>query len=1254
MRKLVIIILLLCNYAAFCQNSFYQQAWSALNENKRADAEKFLQQAMNDPATAQDAFITHIYLETYSEKEDAITDFQPAFFEKAKNPYPYIYALWFNKAVVGPYGKKDANNQMKLIDALIHDPKTPGTLVAGADYQKGMHYLFSANFDKAQACYDEIGNIKNWQFTGPFENLSESGFYKDYGALDHPEPDAVFKSLSNADIKWFTPADELKDGWIPASYQFNKSTAVIYAQNFVNSAADQTVYCNVGCTGSIKVWINDELVIAEPKARVTEFDNFTVKYILKKGTNRVLVQLGYSNASYPNFSLRFTDDTYRPIPNINGSATYAPYPKSNTPDKKYDLIPHFAVQYFTDKIKNDSANPVNYLLLADVYLRSENLLEARDVMTEALNKAPDNSLLREKLLKVLGKQKNRTVLLEELEKIKQDDPQSVMVLDLHLKELYDNQKYQECEVELKKRIELHGEDKSTADYQIQLLTKDKKYDDLVKLIEKLYVKYPDNSYLLALMYNIKKEVYKDNKAASKLYENYMKDNYNYDVYIKYADILIEEGNSKKGLQIKENLAKLFPYNPNGFSALSKYYYSIKNYDKAEEYIRKSLALSPSNEDYWEQLGDIQNEEKNLKDAMADYNQSLKFDPNQYDLISKIRKLNNNPEIYKLFPQVDIDKVIKEDDQAQAKNTDYGYYYILDQKDAVIYPDGANEEYGTMIIRITNDKGVDQYKETSIDYNNNQNLMIEKAEIIKKSHAKIDGERNDNEIVFTNLEVGDIIVIKYRLQSYVYGRFAKDFWDKYFFGSQIYSATTKYNLLIPASQKINYVFTNSTLQPVITNAEDFKLYSWVVNKPQPLKDEPLMPYNVDAGTILHLSTVASWKDIADWYSDITNNKSEEDFEILALYKKLFPDPNKKMTQFQKANIIYDYIESNIRYSSVSFRQSAFVPQRASATLTSRLGDCKDLSNLFVTLARKAGINAQMVLVDTRNNGQKDILLPSVEFNHCIAKAQLDNKSYYIELTDNYLPFTALPNDLNGALALEIPYKSVNEKSELIQLKPTNRLKDIIKREMDISPSETGNLNVTVNTVMYGAFSSAVRSNYIGLDNDKQKLNLQKTIAGSFKNNVTLEKVSFKDLDKLDDSVTYSYTYKVNNEIAEIGSLNTFQIVYPDIVASLDNFSADQRDYPIEYWRYETADAYQTTVNITAPKGKKFVELPKGETLSFEGLKYSIQYTLKAPDKLVVTRKFTDGREQQIATKDYTAFKSFFEKIVKAEQNFIAYK
>lgn len=1239
--------------SSFCQQDHYAAAWKALNANRRTDAEKLLQQAIQSGHSGEDAFITNLYLQTYNGKEKEIKNFITDFYDKAANPYPYIFALWFNQAVAGSYGKKIIPGQLKILDRLLHDDKAPGTLVAAANYQTGMHYLFSGELDKAQRYFTQTGSIRHWQYTGPFENLSGSGFYKDYGPLAHPEPGAVFTSLTNASVKWFTPASENSDGWIPFSYQFNKSTAVSYAQSFVTSPADQAVYCNVGFSGSVKVWINDELVISDPHPRVTEMDQYTVKYTLRKGVNRVLVQVGYTNESYPNFMLRFTDEKNFPIPGISSSPQYAAYPSKKAEPGKYELLPHFAEKFFTEKIKAQPGNPVNYLLLADVYLRSLHLLEAHDLLNTALQKAPSNSLLREKLLEVINKENNRTLYLEEFEKIKKADPESVLVLDEKIRELYNNEKYEDCEAALQNRIRLIGEDENTDGYRLMLIVQEKKYDDLVKVAEKTFARYPDNPKLLKMMYSIRKDVYKDNKGAFKVYENFMKNNYNYEAYTEYADLLIEQGNTRKGVEVRENLSKNFPYDPNGLYQLSRYYFGSKDYNKAEEYIRKALDLSPFNEILWGYLGDIKNEKNQTTEALDAYNQSLKYDPNQYEVISKIRKLNNKPEIYKLFDPADIDKIIAADNAAEAKNTDYGYYYILDRKDVVIYPDGANEEYVTTLLRITNNKGVERFKESSIGYGNTQSLLIEKAQIIKKNQARIDGERNGNEVVFTNLEAGDIIVFKYRLQSYVYGRFAKDFWDKYYFGGQIYSAITEYNLLAPKDLQIQYRFSPKDLSPRIREVEDCKLYSWVISKPEPLKSEPFMPLIVDVGDMLHISTVPAWKDIANWYSDVSNDKSEEDFEIRSLYNRLFPEGSSKLSQFEKAKKIYEYIEENIRYSSVSFRQSAFVPQRASATLTTRLGDCKDLSNLFVTLARMAGMEAQMVLVDTRDNGQKDMLLPSIEFNHCIVKALLDGKSYYIELTDNYLPFTALPNTLNGALALEIPVKSGVDKAELVRIQSPNRVKDVIKRDISMTPQED-DIAIRVKTVKYGAFSSDIREQFGSLDEERKKKEMEETVARSYKNNIRLEEVQFADLSKLHDSAVYEYSYVVKNEVIEIGSLHTFKIIYPDIVASLDNFSADKRDFPIEYWRYENADAYETVVHINAPQGKKFAELPQNVNIHFKGLQYSLTYSLKSPDRLVVTRRFTDGREQQIAAADYPAFKSFFEKIVKAEQKFIAYK
>ncbi|HPH84419.1 MAG TPA: DUF3857 domain-containing protein [Ferruginibacter sp.] len=1252
MKKFLTLFFLGFTSTMVAQQSNYEMAWKALSENKRSEAASLLSAAEKEPASFPDAYISKIYLATYNGKEKGITDFNTAFYSVVDNPYPYIYALWLNQAVMGPTGKKAADHQVKLAELLIKDEKAPGTLVGSANYQKGMHMLFSNEFEKAQLYYDAIGNIRNWQYTGPFENLSESGFYKNYGPPDHAEPNAVFTSLTNAPVKWITPTAEIKDGWTPVCYQFNNQTAVVYAQNFISSESDQKVLCNIGASGSVKVWINDELLISESTERVTEMDTYSVECELKKGTNRVLIQLGFSNSTYPNFNLRFTDNRLRPIPNIKGSATYAAYPKVNSPAKQLKTILPFAETFFTDRISKQPSNLVNYLLLADVYLRNKKVIEARNILTKAMEQAPGNCLLKMKMAEVLIKESNRTLLLEELEKIKQADPESLVVLDIDIKEMYDNQKYEDMEVALRKRISLFGEDETTTGYKILLLVQEKKYEEMMKEAEKAYEKYPENAKIVEMMYSIKKEVYKDHKAALKVYETYMKHNFDYGVYETYAGILADQSSKEKALDARKKLVDALPYYPNGYYNLSKYHYTVKQYDQAETFVQKALSIAPYNENFWEQLGDIYSEKQNKASAMDAYNQSLKYDPNQYSILNKIRKLNGQSELYKSIPQVDVARLIKDDVLAEAKNTDYGYYYILDQKDVILYPGGANEEYYTVIIRITNEKGVDQYKESTLGYNNNQNILVEKAEVIKKNQSKIEGERNGSQVVFTNLEAGDILVFKYRLQRFAYGRFANEYWDKYYFGSQIYASTTRYNLLVPAGQPVSYVFSNAKVTPVIKDVENFKWYSWEMNKITPLKNEPLMPVYADISEVLHVSTIPSWNDIASWYSDVCNNKAEEDFEIIALYKKLFPDPEKKMTQYQKARVIYDYIQSNIRYSSVSFRQSAYVPQRASATLTTRLGDCKDLSSLFVTLAHMAGINAQMVLVDTRGNGQKDIILPGIEFNHCIAKAQLDDKNYYIELTDNYLPFTSLPNNLIGSIILEIPSKRVSGKSDLQLLVSDHRSRDMVKRVMDIKPVGI-DLQVQVKVSKFGNLSSGIRNTYINLDNDKQVQEMEKTVASGYKNNIKLDQLSFTGLDQVNDSISYTYQLKVKNEVSEIGSLNTFRVTYPDVVASLDNFTSDERSYPVEYWTYEDGDLYETIVNITAPAGKKFVELPTSENLQFKDMNFSIKYTLKSPGKLMITRRYSCKR-QNISPADYPAFKSFFEKIVRAEQKFIAYK
>jgi len=412
----------------------------------------------------------------------------------------------------------------------------------------------------------------------------------------------------------------------------------------------------------------------------------------------------------------------------------------------------------------------------------------------------------------------------------------------------------------------------------------------------------------------------------------------------------------------------------------------------------------------------------------------------------------------------------------------------------------------------------------------------------------------------------------------------------------------------------------------------------------------MPPLSDIGIALHISTIKSWSDVAQWYSDLSYQDLTDNFELENIYNEIFPD-KRPLSNYEKARRIHDYIITNIRYSSVSFRQSGWVPQSISQIVSTRLGDCKDLSSLFVALANKAGIAAQLVLIDTRDNGAKDMILPSLEFNHCISLAKIDGKDYYIELTDSHLPFTSLPNDLNGALCLVIPPQGQKSNSELKPLQTSDRTQDKVIRQVNVSINGK-DLKLDVIAKRYGSLVSGWREDYSTLPADKQKQDFEQSIGNGYKNPVKLEALTFSGLDDLGDSLITNYSYTIKNEVVEAGSMHMIKIPFIDLIATLENISSDERKFPVEYWSYENTDAYETTVSVQLPAGQKFIEIPTNQSFSFKESTYSLKY-IKDGDKLKIVRTAKLQR-QNIAPADYAAFKKFFNDIVEAESKYLVFK
>jgi tetratricopeptide (TPR) repeat protein len=1221
----------------------YDDAWKAIHKKDYINARMLLQKACKNPSTSLDAYCTLLYLQTYQGKEDEIKGFTDAL-EASPDKNSYLYSLWFNGAVLGAYTHK-APYQLALINTIEKDNSFNESIKTAAHYVKAMYYVFSNQSEKSQDDWDKMNSLMNWQLTGPFENLSGSGFNTQYGPLKAADSSAYFNGMNNIEVKWYTPSKTEHEGWTYCYPQIQQSSAIVYAQTFVYVPEDVQVMLNVGGSGSLKVWVNDGLILSESKERITELDYYKNYCQLKKGYNRVLVQLGYTNNSSPNFIVRFTDNAMLPIQNLTSTCVPQLYTKSGNAASANSLK-HFAEAYFEKKIKDAPLNLVNYILLSQTYLRDTRITEARQVIESALKISSEDPLLKFELMQILIKAENRTLLLQEIDWLKENDSSSYLNGQMNMQTLISEEKYDEANDAIDSMIKLFGEDETILQYKATILGKLEKIDELVKLVENGYKKYPSNTAFVIMMYNVKKLINKDTKAAIDVYKEYFKNNYDYTLEQNLANEYKDLGQDSDYLAIINKEAQMAHEDPTFVNKLSQYYFEKQDFTKALLYAKEAVSLAPTVGMYWHSIASVYEQMDNKEEAIKNYKKTVYYNRTDYDARKKLSMLLKKPELYKLLPETDIYAIIKK----TPIDSEYDYTYLQDEKGTIIYDEGASEEYITYAIKINTQKGIDTWKELYLNSSSTQSILVDKCEVVKANGAKVAAERNDGNVVFTGLQTGDAIYVKYRLQNYAKGKLGRAFWDKYLFNSFVNSRKARYTLIVPKTMLFNSKVINNTIEPTVKEADGYKIYTWEMNNIPAIKSEPLMPPLNDVGTVLHISTIKTWADIASWYSDIAYEDTKDNYELNVLYNEIFKD-NIPESDYAKAKRIYDYIVANIRYSSVSFRQSGYVPQDISKIINTRLGDCKDLATLFMALAGKAGIKAQLVLIDTRNNGVKDMLLPSMEFNHCISLAHIDGKDYYIELTDSDLPFGCLPSTLNGALSLIIPPHGQKSTSELIQLYTSNRITDKCLKE--VNATLNGNdLKLNVDTKRYGSIISSWRDDYISLSTQKQKETYEQSLSNANKNPVKLDTVSFVGLTGTGDSLIIKSTYTIKNEVIDAGSLKMIKIPFIDIIATVESLSSDERMYPIEYWNYENTDVYETQVNIQIPAGKKLLEIPANKDFSFKNSHYSLRY-FKSGDELKIIRSVNLDRKN-IDAKDYAEFKKFFTNIVEAESKYIVFQ
>ncbi len=1251
-------IVLFVSVLFFAANSFLSAAlpgeiWEVFENNNLKKARELLEEALKNEETKVDAALTLILLNNLEDTEKN-PELLQSIYNDMVDPSPYLFVFWFDRAVTSGYGKKDVETLIFLKE-IMNDERVHPSLKAALHYVFGMHYVDENNVEKARESWNAVSCLRQWQYTGYFDNASGSGFNKDYAPIDHPEADASFVSARNSHIYWFSPSFPQKDIWMSTEYHIHTTEGIIYAQCFVESPENQELVLAVGCTGNIKVWINDAIVIEKEEERRTELDIYKSSCFLNKGFNRVLVQLGYtSDNDFPNFIIRFLNEDFTDVQNLKSVAAYKPYEKASSRNKAKEIL-HFAETYFKQKITQEPDNVLNHILLSMFYYRNQMHNEAIMVLRDIETKYPNNVLVQYQILRNYLKLKNRTQILQQVEKIRLIQKDILFILEYDLELSFEAEKYADAQRILNDLEARLGKNNETfLAYKMKLLLALENYLGLIELIEKSYHLYPENTKFLTLYFQIKKESEKTKKSPVKILEAYLENNYSYKITELLAKEYIEMGKPKKAEKIYLSNNSMFPESTAMYHDLISFYYSSAAYEKSLDIMNKALENTPFSSSHYNDRSYIHQALKMENKAMEDLEKAIHYNPNLFEARERLRRLQNRKEILSYFRRDDIQEIINAG-FSNTEDSDENFVYLLDEHNYAIFPEGAFMQYNILCIKILNKSGVESWEDASVSYNDySERLIIEEADIYKPGGKKFAAEKYNNHMVFPGLEAGDIILIKYRIDHYTGGRLSKEFWYTHVFNSVIQMKNSTLRILTKPDYHLNFLEVNMSEKPVKTQVDEFTLYEWSFQDVGKIESEPYMPSVYETGKTLHISTLSSWKIIADWYSDVVIPLAKSDYTVDRIFNEIFPDKSyHNKSDMEKAKRIYNYICDHINYSSIPFRQSNYVPQKPSETITTQLGDCKDMATLYHTLAKMAGLTTNIVLVSTRDNGQERIKLPSLEFNHAVVRIMLNGKPFFLELTSNKQPFGAIPDKLIQAQALVIPNNNKDTSGQnLINIPDEPLFPNSIEREISyFIKNDSVRISTTFTTV--GNSSASLRDYFSGLTQKETNDHINALYSGSFENNYEVTDYVLDNIDTNKAVFTIQTDISIDNEIKTIGGLKVFKPIFFEKIATSNEFQEKNRKYPVLYWDYENFDQYETEVTINLPENTVIEELPQSNEIKSFFLTYKTEINEVKSNQLIISRTVQIDR-RIILPSQYAEFLNTLNEIIKAEDIYIAYR
>jgi hypothetical protein len=370
------------------------------------------------------------------------------------------------------------------------------------------------------------------------------------------------------------------------------------------------------------------------------------------------------------------------------------------------------------------------------------------------------------------------------------------------------------------------------------------------------------------------------------------------------------------------------------------------------------------------------------------------------------------------------------------------------------------------------------------------------------------------------------------------------------------------------------------------------------------------------------------DVYNWNNRLYEMAGNDKEKIKATVTKITEGKTKDI---DKIKAIYYWVQDNIRYIAYEDGYSGYIPYPVQDVLNKKYGDCKGMANLLTEMLKLAGYDAHFSWVGTRSLPYSQSLPALCVNNHAIATLYFDNKTYFLDGTESYVPF--------GENAFRIQGKEVmvakGNTFEIVTVPTTTHEGNKLLTKADFTlDNET--LKGKVKVTLSGNQRTEFHQSYQDLATTAQEEFLNDFL--EFGNdNLEAANIKTSDLKNRELPVTIEGDIDLTNSVSGISGDKYLSIDF--FPKSLERFVPDEKR--IEGYDIDDVIKFEDEISLTIPAGKLVTDLPQSLEIKKDGYEFKGEYLI-VNNKLTL-KKALSIKNSIIKKSDFENWKKFIESI-----------